>query len=76
MIDTSEWPGIFFYLTIGSVVVLNSNENFGMIIFSKVLLLIYISVSNGIYQNTVYGIAAKMPFSHTGAVVLGTVSTL
>ena len=24
MVDTSEWPNIFFYLTIGSVVVLNS----------------------------------------------------
>ena len=73
MIDTSEWPGIFFYLTIGSVVVLNSNNNF-VINFLQNLTFVPISVSNGIYQNTVYGIAAKMPFSHTGAVVLGTVS--
>ena len=25
MVDSSEWPGIFFYLTVGSVVILNSN---------------------------------------------------
>ena len=32
------------------------------------------SVANGIYQNTVYGLAAKLPFKYTGAVVLGSVS--
>jgi len=31
-------------------------------------------VANGIYQNTVYGLAAKLPFKFTGAVVLGSVS--
>jgi len=51
MIDSSSWPGIFFYLTIFSVIVLN--------------------MVNGIYQNTVYGLAAKLPFEYTGAVVLG-----
>ena len=30
-------------------------------------------VVNGIYQNTVYGLAAKLPFKYTGAVVLGSV---
>jgi hypothetical protein len=32
-----------------------------------------LSAVNGIYQNTVYGIAAKLPFKYTGAVVLGSV---
>ena len=31
-------------------------------------------MANGIYQNTVYGLAAKLPFKFTGAVVLGSVS--
>lgn len=31
------------------------------------------AVVNGIYQNTVYGLAAKLPFKYTGAVVLGSV---
>ncbi len=31
-------------------------------------------MANGIYQNTVYGLAAKLPFEFTGAVVLGSVS--
>jgi len=51
MVDSSEWPGIFFYLTIGCVILLN--------------------IASGIYQNTVYGLAAKLPFKYTGAVVLG-----
>lgn len=28
-------------------------------------------VANGIYQNTVYGMAAKLPAKYTGAVILG-----
>jgi hypothetical protein len=31
-------------------------------------------VANGVYQNTVFGMAAKLPFKYTGAVILGTVS--
>lgn len=30
-----------------------------------------ITVAGGIYQNTVYGMVAKLPFKYTGAVVLG-----
>jgi equilibrative nucleoside transporter 1/2/3 len=31
-------------------------------------------VANGVFQNTVFGMAAKLPFKYTGAVILGTVS--
>ena len=34
----------------------------------------FLTVANGIYQNTVYGLAAKLPFNYIGAVVLGSVS--
>ncbi|XP_074108275.1 equilibrative nucleoside transporter 1 [Cotesia typhae] len=51
MLDTSSWPGVFFWVTMFSVVVLNT--------------------FNGIYQNSVYGMAAKLPGKYTGAVVLG-----
>ncbi|XP_071746388.1 equilibrative nucleoside transporter 1 [Lepeophtheirus salmonis] len=51
MVDSSNWPGLFFYLTMGSIVILNA--------------------ANGIYHNTVYGIASKLPFRYTGAVILG-----
>ncbi|XP_018905585.1 equilibrative nucleoside transporter 3 isoform X2 [Bemisia tabaci] len=51
MLDSSTWPGFFFWITIGSVVVLN--------------------MANGIYQNTVYGMAAKLPLKYTSAVILG-----
>jgi Nucleoside transporter. len=33
-------------------------------------------VANGVYQNTVFGMAAKLPFKYTGAVILGTVSIM
>jgi solute carrier family 29 (equilibrative nucleoside transporter), member 1/2/3 len=51
MVDSSAWPGTFFWLTMGSVVVLN--------------------MAGGIFQNTAYGMAAKLPPKYTGAVVLG-----
>ena len=36
----------------------------------------WISVAAGIYQNTIFGLAAKLPFKHIGAVLLGSVSLL
>lgn len=32
---------------------------------------VFLNMANGIYQNTVYGMAAKLPPTYTGAVVLG-----
>ncbi|XP_014218272.1 equilibrative nucleoside transporter 1 isoform X2 [Copidosoma floridanum] len=51
MMDSSTWPGVFFWLTMVSIVILNT--------------------ANGIYQNSVFGMAAKLPGKYTGAVVLG-----
>nr|CAH0099039.1 unnamed protein product [Daphnia galeata] len=51
MLESSQWPGAFFWTTMGSVVILN--------------------MAGGIYQNTIYGMSAKLPFKYTGAVVLG-----
>ncbi|KAK2588719.1 hypothetical protein KPH14_001609 [Odynerus spinipes] len=51
MTDSSEWPGIFFWITMISVIILNT--------------------ANGIYQNSVFGMAAKLPIRYTGAVILG-----
>ncbi|XP_024940273.1 NADPH-dependent diflavin oxidoreductase 1 isoform X4 [Cephus cinctus] len=51
MIDTSAWSDIFFWITMISVVMLNT--------------------ASGIYQNSIFGMAAKLPFKYTGAVVLG-----
>ncbi|CAG5076571.1 Similar to SLC29A1: Equilibrative nucleoside transporter 1 (Homo sapiens) [Cotesia congregata] len=57
MLDTSTWPGVFFWITMISVVVLNT--------------------FNGIYQNSVYGMAAKLPGKYTGAVnISGTFTAL
>ncbi|XP_063704315.1 equilibrative nucleoside transporter 3 isoform X2 [Culicoides brevitarsis] len=51
MSDTSSMPGVFFWVTMMTVVLLN--------------------MAGGIYQNSVYGMAAKLPIKYTGAVVLG-----
>lgn len=34
----------------------------------------YLSAANGIYQNSVFGMVAKLPTKYTGAVILGTVN--
>ena len=34
-----------------------------------------LTVANGVYQNSVYGIAANLPMKYTNAVVLGSVSS-
>nr|XP_031834262.1 NADPH-dependent diflavin oxidoreductase 1 isoform X3 [Nomia melanderi] len=52
MTDSSSWPGVFFWVTMASVVTLNT--------------------ANGIYQNSVFGMVAKLPAKYTGAVILGT----
>ena len=93
MVDTSEWPGTFCYLTIACIVVLNSKFYFVWHFFSNMILKInsiynirnnltylfsalILTVANGIYQNTVYGLAAKLPFNYIGAVILGSVWSL
>jgi equilibrative nucleoside transporter 1/2/3 len=51
LVDSSKWPLQFFYVTIGSIVLLN--------------------MSNGFYQNSIYGVAAQLPMRFTNAVILG-----
>lgn len=51
MVDSSEWPVTFFWLTMISVFFLNA--------------------FNAIFQNSVYGVAARLPQKYMGAVVLG-----
>ncbi|CAH0721201.1 unnamed protein product, partial [Brenthis ino] len=51
MVDSSEWPVVFFWLTMISV--------------------FFLSGFNAIFQNSVYGVAARLPPQYTGAVVLG-----
>ncbi|KAL4708518.1 hypothetical protein ACJJTC_014126 [Scirpophaga incertulas] len=51
MVDSSQWPVAFFWITMVSVLLMNS--------------------FNAIFQNSVYGVAARLPQKYTGAVVLG-----
>jgi len=52
MINTSQIPSVFFWSTLGSIILLN--------------------MANGIYNNSVFGMAAKLPTKYIGAVVFGT----
>ncbi|XP_068625432.1 equilibrative nucleoside transporter 1 isoform X2 [Battus philenor] len=51
MVDSSEWPVVFFWITLCSAFILNA--------------------FNAVFQNSVYGLAARLPPQYTGAVVLG-----
>ena len=42
--------------------------------YLTILCVILLNMANGVYQNTVYGLAARLPARYTGAVVLGSVS--
>ena len=42
--------------------------------YLTIVCVIVLNMANGIYQNTVYGLAARLPVKYTGAVVLGSVS--
>ena len=37
---------------------------------------VVLNMANGIYANTVFGLAARLPVKYTGAVVLGSVSVV
>ncbi|CAI2355173.1 unnamed protein product [Caenorhabditis sp. 36 PRJEB53466] len=50
-IDTGNWIGTFFVLTIVSIVVLNA--------------------ANGMFQNSMFGLASPFPFKYTNAVIIG-----
>ena len=40
----------------------------------SLLSVVLLNMAGGVYQNTVFGLAAKLPARYTGAVVLGSVS--
>ncbi|CAG2060481.1 unnamed protein product, partial [Timema podura] len=81
MCNSSEWPGFFFWTTMITVVILNiqHRSSFGSVSVFRAKDLRFdsrhgrksIVVANGVYQNTVFGMAAKLPFKYTGAVILG-----
>ncbi|PIO77074.1 nucleoside transporter [Teladorsagia circumcincta] len=50
-VDTWQWMGTFFAITLLSIVLLNG--------------------ANGIYQNSIFGLASDFPFKFTNAVIIG-----
>ena len=72
-VDTAAWPQPFFYLTLVCVVILNIANGQYLEKYLGISSNIYNTISTGIYHNTVYGLAARLPVKYTGAVVLGSV---
>ena len=54
--------------------ILFSYLNSKLINFFSLLSVVVLNMAGGVYQNTVFGLAAKLPPRYTGAVVLGSVS--
>ena len=69
--ETAGWPTLFFYLTLGSVVLLSMANGMYQVVAITITITMTIMVK---LQNTVYGLAARLPFRYTGAVVLGSVN--
>ena len=44
--------------------------------YLTIISVILLNMANGVYQNTVYGLAARLPDKYTGAVVLGSVKQI
>ncbi|KAI5715290.1 hypothetical protein M8J77_013724 [Diaphorina citri] len=61
---------IAFVFTV-ALVMIDSSTWPGLFFSATMGTVVFINMANGIYQNTVYGMAAKLPPTYTGAVVLG-----
>ncbi|GLH06494.1 Equilibrative nucleoside transporter 1 [Gryllus bimaculatus] len=62
---------VLFIFTV-ALAMTDSTEWRGTFFWCTILTVILLNMANGIYQNTVFGMAAKLPFKYTGAVILGT----
>ncbi|XP_026473506.1 equilibrative nucleoside transporter 1 [Ctenocephalides felis] len=61
---------IIFLVTVG-LAMTNSADWPGAFFWITMATVVILNMANGIYQNTVYGMAAKLPSKYTGAVILG-----
>lgn len=50
-VDTHDWTGSFYYLTLLTIIVLNA--------------------ANGLFQNSLFGLASSFPFEYTNAILIG-----
>lgn len=61
---------MLFIITIALAMVDTSSWPYGFFYVTMISVVI-LNMANGVYQNTVYGMAAKLPPKYTGAVILG-----
>ena len=66
---------LVFVVTVVMAMV-DTQQSPSLFFYVTIASVVILNMANGIYQNTVFGIAAKLPFKYTGAVVLGSVSLL
>ncbi|KAK4875054.1 hypothetical protein RN001_011476 [Aquatica leii] len=61
---------VVFILTI-ALAMTDTHEWPGAFFWITMVSVVILNMANGIYQNTIFGMAAKLPLQYTGAVVLG-----
>ncbi|CAG9761164.1 unnamed protein product [Ceutorhynchus assimilis] len=61
---------LLFIITIVLAMVDSSSWPYGFF-YVTMISVVVLNMANGVYQNTVYGMAAKLPPKYTGAVILG-----
>lgn len=61
---------IIFIITV-ILAMIDSDEWKGTFFWFTMVCVVILNMANGIYQNTIFGMAAKLPIKYTGAVVLG-----
>ena len=61
---------VMFVITI-ILAILDSSEWSAQFFYITMASVVVLNIANGVYQNSVYGLAAKLPMKYSNAVVLG-----
>ncbi|KAF5288632.1 hypothetical protein FQA39_LY15327 [Lamprigera yunnana] len=61
---------VVFILTV-ALAMTDTHEWPGTFFWITMISVVILNMANGVYQNTIFGMAAKLPLQYTGAVVLG-----
>ncbi|XP_076069508.1 equilibrative nucleoside transporter 2 isoform X2 [Oratosquilla oratoria] len=62
---------VFIFVITVVLAMVDSSSWPDIFFWTTIVTVVILNIANGIYQNTVYGMAARLPFKYTGAVVLG-----
>jgi solute carrier family 29 (equilibrative nucleoside transporter), member 1/2/3 len=61
----------FIFIITIILAMIDSSSWSGQFFYLTMLTVVILNIANGVYQNSVYGLAAKLPMKYSNAVVLG-----